>query len=47
MAKRVLELRGPVNDIFAEMKTDSLLAAECMVSPGGISYVVGTFLNPN
>jgi hypothetical protein len=28
MAKRVLELRGPVNDILAEMKIDSLLVAE-------------------
>jgi hypothetical protein len=28
MAKRVLELRGPVNDVLAEMKIDSLLVAE-------------------
>jgi hypothetical protein len=45
MAKRVLELRGPVNDVLAEMKIDSLLVAEW--SRLGISYAVGTFRNPN
>jgi hypothetical protein len=28
MAKRVLQLIGPVNDVLAEMKIDSLLVAE-------------------